>query len=516
MRLKRFPFLGLLTVAVAGCSEPDLPIPALVVQLSAVPNSQLLVNPTGYAPLSAQLNFTTAGAGTIEIRVHGRHGTASDLTQTVHDAGPTHLVPILGLYADYSNEVDITFTPDNGSAGFTAPLEVHTDPLPANLPTAIDVTQAPTAPLGSSLTLVSNFSANNPYIPLIVDNFGDVRWLLNFATHPVLKTLAYDCGISHLRNGHYLFGNKNNSQLYEVSALGELLNTWPMPGYTFHHEVVEKPNGNFLLTVNKTGSTHPDGTLTTEDFVLELDRHSGALVHEWDLRALLDENRHALEPDPVDWLHANAVLYDPADNTVVISGRFQGVVKVGYDDRVVWLLGPHRGWGRNRLGQDLNQYLLTPLNAAGEPITDPGVPEGSTNHPDFQWNWYQHSPTKMPNGDWLLFDNGTHRNFEPAPGTYSRAVAYRIDPVRMTVQQVWAYGQARGTDTYSSIVSRVEYLPNVNHVRFCPGYQVPTATGLGGKIVEVDYATRQPVFEMDLTAANGFGFHRADVTHFGQ
>jgi arylsulfate sulfotransferase len=123
---------------------------------------------------------------------------------------------------------------------------------------------------------------------------------------------------------------------------------------------------------------------------------------------------------------------------------------------------------------------------------------------------------RMPNGDWLLFDNGTHRNFDPTPGTYSRAVAFRIDPVRHTVQQVWAYGKERGNETYSSIVSRVEFMPAVNHVRFCPGYQVPTATGAGGKIIEIDYATRQPVFEMSLTTGNGFGFHRADATHLGE
>lgn len=105
----------------------------------------------------------------------------------------------------------------------------------------------------------------------------------------------------------------------------------------------------------------------------------------------------------------------------------------------------------------------------------------------------------MPNDDWLLFDNGTHHNFDPNPGTYSRAVAFRIDPVKKTVQQVWTYGKERGAATYSAIVSRVEFLPEVNHMRFCPGYQVATATGLGGKIIEVDYATRQPVFEMSLT-----------------
>ena len=514
----RVLFLGLaFSGLLNGCRHDDdvvTPTPAIHPLVLAA--NSLVLNPTGYAPLAAELTFRTASAGTTTVLVHGKHGKASDVVQRYHDANTTHAVPVLGLYADYANEVEITFASEDGWQVDTTSLQITTGALPPNLPTAIAVTTAPTTGLGAALTLVSNFSASNPQMPLVVDNYGDIRWVLDFRTHPVLLHLAYDCGISRLRDGHYLFGDKATSQLYEVDALGELLNTWQMPGYTFHHEVLEKPDGNFLVSVNKTGSTHLNGSPTVEDVVIELSRTSGGVTHEWDLKQLLDENRHALEPDPVDWAHVNAVAYDPADNTIVVSARYQGVVKLGYDDRIVWILAPHKGWGSNRRGEDLNTFLLAPLDAAGQPIAAADVALGATNHASFEWNWYQHSPWRMPNGDWLLVDNGTHRNFDPTPGSYSRAVAYRIDPVRRTVQQVWAYGKERGAETYSSIVSRVEYLPEVNHVRFCPGYQVPTATGAGGKIIEIDYATRQPVFEMSLTTNNGFGFHRADVTRFGE
>lgn len=517
MRFRVLP-LGLACIGLLnGCRHDDVAVaPTPTIRPLVLAANSLVLNPSGYAPLSAELSFHTNSPGTTTVVVHGRHGEATDVVQRYHDADTTHTVPVLGLYADYLNEVDVTFTSEDGWLVQKTSLTVGTGPLPPNLPTAIAVATPPTTGLGANLTLVSNFSASNPQMPLVVDNYGDIRWVLDYRTHPVLQRLSYDCGISRLRNGNYLFGDKTTSQLFEVNGLGELLHTWKMPGYAFHHEVLEKPDGNFLVNVNKTGSTHPDGSPTVEDVVIELSRTAGTVTHEWDLKQLLDEDRHALEPDPVDWAHTNAVAYDPADNTIVVSARFQGVVKLGYDDRIVWILAPHKDWGTNRRGEDLNKFLLTPLDAAGQPLGDANVAEGTTNNPSFEWNWYQHSPTRLPNGDWLLFDNGTHRNFDPAPGTYSRAVAYRIDPVRRTVQQVWAYGKERGAETYSSIVSRVEFLPEVNHVRFCPGYQVPTATGLGGKIIEIDYATRQPVFEMSLTTGNGFGFHRADVTHFGE
>jgi arylsulfate sulfotransferase len=110
-----------------------------------------------------------------------------------------------------------------------------------------------------------------------------------------------------------------------------------------------------------------------------------------------------------------------------------------------------------------------------------------------------------------LFDNGDNRNYAGQP-LYSRAVAYRIDPVAMTVRQVWQYGKERGAETFSRIVSDVDYHAAAGTVMFMPG-----AVGFDGreygKAVEVDHATRAVVFEATITpptAAFGITFHRVE------
>ena len=40
---------------------------------------------------------------------------------------------------------------------------------------------------------------------------------------------------------------------------------------------------------------------------------------------------------------------------------------------------------------------------------------------------------------------------------YSRAVVYKIDQKKMTVQQVWEYGKERGHEWYSPVTSLTEY-----------------------------------------------------------
>ena len=135
--------------------------------------------------------------------------------------------------------------------------------------------------------------------------------------------------------------------------LGNVIKNWKFPGYTFHHNVIEKPDGNFILTATKPGSTHINGVATIEDYVIETNRTSGSIVNVWDLKVSLDEYRTALTNNTCDWFHGNGLYYDASDNTIIVSGRTQGVVKLTYDNHVQWILSPHRGWGTNRAGDSL-------------------------------------------------------------------------------------------------------------------------------------------------------------------
>lgn len=469
----------------------------------------VVLNPYGNAPLSALLSFTTSISGHTEIVVKGKNGTASDVTQSFTDNAKTHSIPVLGLYPNYKNTVEV-FVIGSSNDTIKSTVSITTAALPANVPNYIHTDVVSISEMESGLNLVSSFSgfSTPPQTPYIMDSFGDIRWYLDFSKDAQLKNLFYDCGISRLQNGNFYFADQPTGKIYEVDILGRIINTWGLGGYTFHHNVTEKPNGNFLITVSKPDSKHTDGSSTIEDYVIEIDRTSGNILNTWDLKESLDEYRTALTTDPQDWIHTNAVIYDASDNTIIISGRTQGVVKLTYDNQVKWIMGPHRGWGKNRRGEDLNQFLLTPVDANGAAIADASVLDGTSNHPDFGWNWYQHSPIFMPNGDLMLFDNGTTRNYNSSLPVYSRAVEYKIDASKMTIQQIWEYGKERGYETFSAVVSSVKYLPGKNHVLFSPGYQVGNATGNGGKIVEVDYATKKVVFQQSISSANGWGWHR--------
>ena len=481
------------------------PDPTLVLQQDVVESQSLDVNLSGVAPLTAVLSFTTSEPVTSRIRVVGKHGPASDVVKQFTEASVLHGLPILGLYANHLNTVEVTLFNSSGNSLGTSSFNIETAPLVSDMPAiSIQTSEVQKEP---GMTLVSYFGHNShmtPQRPFIFDEFGDIRWYLNLGVNPVFANLFYDNGMERLQNGNYYFGDRSTSRIHEIDLIGRIINTWEMPGYTFHHEVSEKPNGNFLVTVNSQHSTD-----TVEDHIIEIDRSSGNIINVWDLRESLQRDRTAWTSDQSDWIHVNAVTYDAHDDTIIISGRTQGLVKLTNDNEVVWILAPHRGWGLSGKGTDLTTRLLQPLDAGGQPITLVNVLDGSDNTASFEWPWYQHAPQVMPNGNVILFDNGDNRNYQG--GSYSRAVEYEIDAGQMTVRQVWSYGKARGGETYSRIVSDVDYHESSNHVFFSAG--AVANSSVYGKIVEIDYTSNTVLFEASVIAPLApfdITFHRTE------
>lgn len=465
---------------------------------------EVRLNPTGYAPLSATILLETSEPARVRMRVVGQNGTTSDLVQDFPEITTDLSVPIHGLYGDFNNTVVLTFFDSSGNDLGSKTFEIQTQPLSDAMP-QITIQEAKQDQMASGMTLVSYFGHSGepfPQRPLVFDAFGDIRWYLDFSTHPQLNRLFYDDGVERLANGNFYFGSggsgfggSGDNRIYEVDLFGNVLNSWDMPGYGFHHEVLEKPNGNFLVTVNKLGAA------TIEDYIIEIDRNTKQIVREWNLNESLDNTRRTLINDPADWVHVNAIAYDATDDTIIVSGRTQGVVKLTAGNEVVWIMGPHKEWGTAGNGMDLNQFLLQPLDSDGQPILDTSVLDGDANHPDFEWNWYQHAPVIRPNGDIVLFDNGDNRNF--VGGTYSRAVQFKVDAQNKTIQQVWQYGKERDAETYSRIVSDVDYLESENHILFSPG--AVTLNGARyGKSVEIDFSTGTVVFEATITPPQAF------------
>ncbi|MGL5704935.1 MAG: aryl-sulfate sulfotransferase [Tannerellaceae bacterium] len=492
-----------------------LQIPTLGTSLG-IKSENIAVNVSGYAPLSAQVDLSLPIEGRVKVGINGRTDTLCSVTHLSDKYGYNHVVDIHGMYPDALNKVYISLTDKDGNIRLTDSINIQTQSIESILLPKIAITTCNKQQLDGHFIFVNYLGESevDPVCPFVMDSDGSIRWLLSLKQHPKLGNLNGGCGFHRLRNGNFVCGDVISGMIFEINLWGEVVNEWSLrsKGYEFHHEIIEIPSGNFIITVSKTSSYHLSGVATIEDVIVEIDRQTGNVVREWDLKESLDEYRNLLKSPAIpgynDWAHCNAVLYDEKDNTLIVSSRFQGLVKLTMDNSPVWIASPHKGWGQNRKGMSLAGNLLNPIAEDGRAITDAAVLQGDANMSGFDWSWGGHNPVLLSDGSILMFDNGFSRCYKD-DSPYSRAVIYKVDETNKTIRQQWSYGKQRGEETYAWAVSGVQYLPRTDHVLFCPGIDTPNSNGVGGKIIEIDRATHQVCFEAHLSTYCKIAFHRA-------
>ena len=107
--------------------------------------------------------------------------------------------------------------------------------------------------------------------------------------------------------------------------------------------------GNLLVLASKNGAS------TIQDRILEFHAETGTVLNDWDLTQVFDPTRTTFvdpeewAPGAGDWLHENGLAYSAADESIIVSGRHQGVAKIRRDGTLVWLLAPHEGWNEPQL-----------------------------------------------------------------------------------------------------------------------------------------------------------------------
>jgi hypothetical protein len=177
------------------------------------------------------------------------------------------------------------------------------------------------------------------------------------------------------------------------------------------------------------------------DLIVEFDR-DGHVLNSWSLLDLLEDDQLRINPGfhannmdrqfpdveggTKDWSHGNAVVYDEARDLILVSAR-----------TLDWIVAFNRTTGELawRLGCQ-GDLALTNGSSADEDVCHP------------EWQYHQHAPEVLPDGTYIIFDNGNTRpntGFEDGQTPpYSRAVIFSIDttsgdPVDWTATMEWEY-----------------------------------------------------------------------------
>lgn len=435
-------------------------------------------DPYGRSPLSALVSFESEAPMDLTVTVTGDTEEAT-ISQTYKLENTDNHVPVLGLYPNRENQVILTADMENGETIETE-LTLSTDPLPNDMQ-EFTVGTADADQMAEGLTFIQP-----SYYPTAVDQNGDVRWYSPVQTYNQLNRLD---------NGNFLLATleeerEDYDHLTEMDMAGRVHQSITidmdhvLDSPPLHHDAIILPNDNYLALLHDGSENY------VEDELAEIDRETGEVVHRVNFKdifpAEVSEEYTGRNEEVGDWAHINTVEKVEGEEALLLSLRNQDtILKMSYPEpEIEWFMGPTDNWH-----EDLEEYVLDPID---ENVVFHAGPHAVEEMSDQDGN--------EETMDVMLFDNNRvyTRGNEELSEQYSRGVQFRINETEGTVDEIWSYGEERGTDFYSRIVGDADYLEESDTVLLASGHVLDQATNQRNSIIVETTKTENPevVFEL--------------------
>lgn len=413
------------------------------------------------AALAAKLDFATDVPSRVSVSMtNGTEGWVRHF----YDYSTAHSILLYGFKPTTTNYLTLTVHDRFRNESTNAqPLVFTTDPLPADFPVLTPLKSQPEKmEPGYTLFRLVNHNPPKNYL-VIVDNSGEVVWYSSRTSTAEVRQLG---------NGDLFIPLTTN--FVEINLYGDTIRSWNVPAglnidfhdgfLTDHGTILYLNDASRTVTNFPSSATNPNAPRQTTNVmynrVIEISVTNSSLLNIWSPIDVLDPTRidyltfSAPSPLGVDCEHANAVIEDPRDDSIIVSMRHQdAVIKFARSTgQLKWILGPHENWG-----PQWQPYLLTHV---GSP---------------FQWQYAQHAPFITPQGTLLIYDDGNYRAspFDPMVAditNYSRSVEYSIDETNLQISQVWDFGRTNGETLYTDRVGNTDWLPKSGNVLITYGY----------------------------------------------
>ena len=315
-------------------------------------SEELVINPSGYAPLTAGIKLINREDISVRVTVSSIYEGQEDFSAVyaVEKSENPVWIPVLGLYPDAENNVEILITGEAGNIILDYSTTLKTRPVFNELPSAAEVRgrypeQDEMIFAGCSLRGLFNLQQG-----VVFDRYGNVRWYSQFPLgyHP-LEIIDGDiiCGDHGYRNLMHRINLLGFTE--EKKAFGNDEN-----GFSYiHHDIVPMGNGHYLLTVNNINS------IRRENYLVEFDFKNALVVKSWDLEEILPnvDDLYADLPNSYykdkggdvinDNIHINSIDYDPLTGDILITSQRFGAALMSYDGELLWMLAPHKLKRRN-------------------------------------------------------------------------------------------------------------------------------------------------------------------------
>lgn len=399
-------------------------------------------------------------SGSLTRPIGGSFGAAYLQSQGLLSGNRLYL-QVFGLYnlaagISYTNTVELAFHYTDGSVSYMN-VPVTTPGYTSYCPSLNNITlhqfRHSTSDLGFDYIFLKEYCRSSITAPAdgpaIIDTDGRIRWV--GAANGIATSAAT------LTNGNKtVYASDGTTGLRRIDVNTGLVTTTAdfrgqyYTAYLGDHNIDPGRNGTMLIGANRQISS---SATMLEDFIVETD--SIRITNTWDFRQIIFSAMQAGGDDPsqfipppgppcssidpacvLDWFHENSV-YNPADNTLIVSSRENFVMAVDYDfpsdgsaKKIHWIFGDTtKQW-----------YTFPSLRRFALAYSSPAYPPVG-----------QHSISLDPYGNLMMMNDGGNSAHHTPPGVAfnSFAAKYQINLSKMLATYVFGYGSF-GSGTYFS------------------------------------------------------------------
>jgi arylsulfate sulfotransferase len=339
-------------------------------------------------------------------------------------------LPVYGLYAGYNNNVTLTYRFMDGSsrqATTTISTATFDDPCGYNNPTFLQRRTSNTD-LSYDYILIKGWCTG--FSPAIIDTDGALRWVSKTAPNGYTGFTA-----TFFDNAIY-FGW--GPQLFRIDLDGTLtlLGDYSHLGISDFHHNIDRGKFGIILDADTAPSYQ-------ESVNIEVDA-SGRVLKTWDLADIIsaamraggDDPNQFVHSSPADWFHNNAVVYNRADDSLIISSRENFLICIDYETSAIkWILGDTtKKWYQF---PSLKRYALTLAPGSLPPVG-------------------QHAVSMTYDQNILVLDNGENSWLQDPPGVqrnYASPRKYQLNLDTKVATEVWNHdmGHAINSPICSSV-----------------------------------------------------------------
>ncbi len=434
-----------------------------------VDNPYIVVNPYSHNTLTAYVAFEIEDSVTYEYVVGKNEKYPFRYTEDEAQSG-TIVIPVVGLYDDQKNDVELSVTDKNGEKK-TVNLEITTEASPNNYAkgssnveemekeAGLTLTQEQAEQMGKSKINVSTDTVRTEILDdSILDTFDGFILSEDYDIYDFDGNLRFssDLGSGNnplkLNDGKFLT-TANTGIMYEMDYMGRIYQTYVPPvsevegeHLTFHHDATVSTDGKYMYTLAgyyklkelKENNVENADQYLRETLIMKYDRKTGEFIDVFDYsdefaNSPQSSSTGAEELDPI---HMNSIEYYEDADQLIISAKNQSII-FGVDPKngeVLWTIKDPEGES-----ESMADYQLDVINEESMVYT-------SGNHTAFP----MYTDKYMSSGDDLYISVFNNRNCVAEDGTpafasigeeltcadskYSSMVIYHVNLSDMTVE----------------------------------------------------------------------------------